>query len=99
MRVLLAREARLEFEATVRYYDRHVPGLGVQLRAEVREAVRRLQAWPLAFPMERGDIRRITLARFPYKLLYAIEPDCLYVIAVAHQHRKPDYWSGRSEQT
>jgi hypothetical protein len=52
----------------------------------------------LAFPVERGDIRRITLTRFPYKLLYSIEPDCLYVIAIAHQHRKPDYWVGRSEQ-
>lgn len=38
MRVLLAREARLEFEAAVRYYDRQLPGLGAQLREEIREA-------------------------------------------------------------
>lgn len=98
MRVLLAREARLEFEAAAHYYDQQLPGLGAQLREEIREAVRRLQIWPLAFPVERGDIRRVTLARFPYKLLYSIEPDCLYVIAIAHQHRKPDYWVGRSDE-
>jgi hypothetical protein len=96
MQLLIAPEARSEFEAAERYYNRQVSGLGAQLREEVREAMRRLQHWPLAFPVERGEIRRITLARFPYKLLYAIEPDCLYVIAVAHQHRKPDYWVGRS---
>ncbi len=98
MRVLLAHEARLEFEAAARYYDRQLPGLGTQLREEIREAARRLQSWPLAFPVERSDIRRITLTRFPYKLLYSIEPDCLYVIAIAHQHRKPDYWVGRSDE-
>lgn len=53
--------------------------------------------WPLAFPVEGGDIRRVAPARFPYKLLYAIEPDCLYVIGVAHQHRKRDYWIERSQ--
>lgn len=65
MRVLLAHEARLEFEAAARYYDRQLPGLGTQLREEIREAARRLQSWPLALRVERGDIRRITLTRFP----------------------------------
>jgi len=30
-----------------------------------------------------------------YELLYSIEKDHLFVIAVAHQHRKPDYWLER----
>lgn len=34
---------------------------------------------------------------FPYKLMYAVESDHIYVIAVAHQHRKPDYWTTRSD--
>ena len=53
--------------------------------------------WPLSSPIERGDIRRLVLTRFPYKLLYSIEPDHLYVLAVAHQHRRPSYWVGRSQ--
>ena len=35
------------------------------------------------------------LSRFPYKLLYSVEADHLYVIAVAHLHRAPDYWVDR----
>lgn len=97
MRLIVAPEARLEFEAAEHYYTQLLPALGAGLREEVRAALRRLRAWPLAFPVERGDIRRITLSRFPYKLLYAVEADHLYVIAIAHQHRKPDYWIGRSE--
>ena len=35
------------------------------------------------------------LSRFPYKLLYSIEPDSLFIIAVAHMHRAPYYWIDR----
>lgn len=96
MRLLLSPEAREEFEAAERYYGRQVPGLDARWREEIRGALRRLRAWPLAFPVERGDIRRLILSRFPYKLLYAVEADVIYVVAIAHQHRKPGYWAGRS---
>lgn len=96
MRVAFAPEARWEFEEAEQYYRLQLPGLEKQLREEVRSALRRLRTWPLAFPVERGDIRRVMLRRFPYKLLYSIEPDHLYIIAVAHQHRVPNYWIGRT---
>jgi len=35
------------------------------------------------------------LNKFPYKLLYSIEKDHVFIIAVAHLHRKPDYWIDR----
>jgi hypothetical protein len=65
------------------------------LRQELRNFLSRLSRTPLAFPVERGDIRRLILARFPYKLLYSIESDYIYVIAVAHRRRSPDYWIDR----
>jgi len=33
--------------------------------------------------------------KFPYKILYSVERDHLLVIAIAHQHRRPDYWIDR----
>ncbi|MEW6501172.1 MAG: hypothetical protein AB1456_06765 [Thermodesulfobacteriota bacterium] len=39
-------------------------------------------------------MRKTFVHRFPYKILYSIEPDHLFIIAIAHQHRKPDYWVG-----
>lgn len=97
MRVVFAPEAQLEFKEAEQYYRHQLPGLEDQLREEVRSALRRLRTWPLAFPVERGDIRRVLLRRFPYKLLYSIETDHLYIIAVAHQHRRPSYWYGRTK--
>ena len=84
MRVAFAPEARQEFEEAEEFYERQGPGLGARFRAEVRAAVTRIRAWPLSCPSERGDVRRLTLSRFPYKILYAVEADHIYVIAVAH---------------
>lgn len=95
MRILVSPEARDEYQDAVRYYEQQFPGLGARLTEELRAALRRMSSWPLAFSVERGDIRRVLLERFPYKILYSIEADHLYVIAIAHQHREPDYWSKR----
>jgi len=95
MRVIFSPEASQEFIEAEQYYDRQVPSLGERFRAEVRSALPRIGTWPLAYPVERGDIRRLTLSRFPYKLLYSVEADHIYIIAVAHHHREPTYWCGR----
>lgn len=95
MRVIFSPEARLEFEDAERYYDKQIEGLGSRFRAEVKAALSRMRAWPLSSPEERSGIRRLLLSRFSYKLLYSLENDHIYVIAVAHQHRQPDYWVGR----
>lgn len=96
MRIEFSAEARAEFRDGENYYERQVPGLGGRFRADVRDALKRMRHWPLAAPIERGVIRRMILSRFPYKLLYSVEADCIYIIAVAHLHRAPEYWIGRT---
>lgn len=95
MRLVFAPEARQEFLAAELYCNQQVAGLGAAWRDEVMAALRRIRRWPLACPVEHAEIRRLTLSRFPHKLLYAVEADHLYSIAIAHQHRQPDYWTRR----
>lgn len=38
---------------------------------------------------------RYVLDRFPYSVLYAVASDRVWVVAVAHQHRRPGYWQQR----
>jgi toxin ParE1/3/4 len=80
MRVVFSPEAHQEFEEAERYYERQVQGLGARFRTEVRSALPRIRAWPLSCPCESGEIRRMTLSRFPYKLLYSVEADHIYII-------------------
>jgi mRNA-degrading endonuclease RelE of RelBE toxin-antitoxin system len=40
-------------------------------------------------------VRRCRLRRFPYGLIYAIDEGDILIVAVAHTHRRPDYWRDR----
>ena len=97
MRVIFTRIARRELEDAVRYYELEYSGLGHRFKEEVRNAALRIAEYPQAWSIERGDVRKCLLHKFPYKLMYSVEEDHIIVIAVAHQHRKPDYWVGRNE--
>lgn len=97
MRVIFISFARQELEDAVRYYELEYSGLGSKFKEEVRKAVLRIAAYPQAWSIERGDVRKCLLHRFPYKLLYSVEEDHILVIAIAHQHQRPGYWVGRDE--
>lgn len=97
MHVIFTRIARRELEAAVRYYELEYSGLGRGFKEEVRKAASRIAEYPQAWSIERGDVRKCLLHKFPYKLMYSVEEDHILVIAVAHEHRKPDYWVSRDE--
>ena len=97
MRVIFTRIARQELEDAARYYELEYSGLGRRFKEEVRKAALRIAEYPKAWSIERGEVRKCLLHKFPYKLMYSVEEDHIIVIAVAHQHRKPDYWVGRDE--
>jgi plasmid stabilization system protein ParE len=97
MKVTFTKFAKQELEDAVAFYELEYPGLGKKLKEEVRKSIIRIIEYPKAWSIERGDVRKCLLHKFPYKILYAIEKDHIVVIAVAHQHRKPDYWVEREE--
>ncbi|MBU1775437.1 MAG: type II toxin-antitoxin system RelE/ParE family toxin, partial [Gammaproteobacteria bacterium] len=39
--------------------------------------------------------RRVIVRRFPYSVVYRAKGEHIYIIAVAHQRRHPNYWSDR----
>ena len=95
MEVIFSELAIQELDDAARFYEMEFEGLGERFRKEVEKAVLRISEYPEAWSVERGEIRKCVLHKFPYKILYSIEGDHIFVIAVAHQHRKPDYWIER----
>jgi len=92
MRVIFSKYAKQELDDSVFYYELEYPGLGERFKEEVKRSVLRIIEYPEAWSIERGDVRKALLHKFPYKLLYSIEKDHIFIIAIAHQHRRPDYW-------
>ncbi len=96
MKVIFSKYAKQELDDATRYYKLEHPWLGRRFREEIRKAAKRISEYPEAWPVEQGDVRKCILHKFPYKLLYSIEDDHIFIIAVAHLHRKPDYWIERN---
>lgn len=89
--------ADAEVIKAARFYELRSPGLGFVFVAEIQRAETQIAENPEASPTIRGDIRRKLLRRFPYGLMYAVETDCIRVVAVAHSKRRPYYWWNRTE--
>lgn len=97
MKIIFSRLAKQELDDAFHYYELEYQGLGKRFQEEVRKAALRITGYPEAWSIERGGIRKCLLHKFPYKLLYSIEKDHIFIAAVAHQHRKPDYWIDTDE--
>lgn len=92
MKIIFSKYAKLEFEDAAHFYELEFEGLGRKFKEEVKKAAIRISEYPKAWSVERGDVRKCLLHKFPYKLLYSIEEDHIFIIAIAHYHRKPNYW-------
>ncbi|CAN5325983.1 hypothetical protein BH23BAC3_BH23BAC3_29580 [soil metagenome] len=95
MYVKFSKYAVLELDDAVEYYNQELPGLGNRFKQHVRDSAQRILEYPTSWSVEKGDIRKYLMHKFPYKLLYSIEEDHIFIIAVAHQHRRPEYWIDR----
>ncbi|MGH7574198.1 MAG: type II toxin-antitoxin system RelE/ParE family toxin [Longimicrobiales bacterium] len=84
-----------DLDEAVDYYASRVPGLGAAFHAEVKRTEALAARHPEAGSPLGSDVRRWLLDRFPYGLIYAVERDRLYVLAVAHLRRRPRYWADR----
>lgn len=97
-RLVFLPEAEDELSAAVEWYESKRTGLGIELMAEVDEALTEIGERPEAWPLWRDDrtYRKRVLARFPYVIFYElIGADRVEVVSVAHSSRKPGYWVER----
>ena len=85
--------AEREIETTARWYEAREPGLGEGFIVELLRAPDDIEAQPEAFPVLAGAYRRKLLDRFPYAVIYKVAPRRVYVRAVAHGRRRPEYWN------
>lgn len=86
-----------EFFAALQFYrDNQSENVASDLEAELRRCVDLLLFNPEMAPrFGHKNARGKVLRRFPYTVVYGIEPDLIYILAVAHQSRRPGYWMDR----
>jgi plasmid stabilization system protein ParE len=86
-------------EADVRdaafWYESSREGLGAEFTLELDALYERIAQNPRQFPAIEEETRRALLRRFPYAVYFVIGDDVPVIIAVLHQHRRPDAWRER----
>lgn len=96
MRLIYHPEAETEVIEAARHYEEEVSGLGVRFLAEWDRAIEIILEAPTRWPRVEDEIRRYTMARFPYGIYYRIEEDWVRVLVAKHHSRHPEYWLHRA---
>lgn len=94
-KISIHETADIEINEAADFYDLISPGLGSVFIEEVQRAMESIYQFPDAAPPVRGQVRKKLLHKFPYSLIYSVRPEEIRILAVAHQKRRPFYWSHR----
>lgn len=89
-------EAEVEFIQATEYYRNISPELSRKFIDAFYEVIADINLFPeMAVQIHPIGVRRISMKKFPYNLLYILDPDAIFIIALAHHNRHPDYWLHR----
>jgi toxin ParE1/3/4 len=94
----LDAEARHELDEAIGFFESQRPGRGIDFLEAVYDDIALLVEYPLAGRMRRDRFRSFVMAKWPYKIIYAVKDDVVVVSAIAHHKRRPNYWRKRARR-
>ena len=95
MKLIVLPQAADEFEDAVAHYDDKQAGLGQRFRDEVDQHIRWIVGHADVPRLRPGGYRRVNFKVFPHYVAYLRIGDTLWILAIAHGHREPEYWIDR----
>ncbi len=95
MKIDFLPETRRELFEAAEQYETKEPELGVRLRNEVSHVLERILSDPLLWRERQGGYRRVNCPVFPYYVAYVLRGETILIVAIAHGHRKPEFWRDR----
>jgi plasmid stabilization system protein ParE len=97
MTIIVLPEAADEFEDAAVYYGDRQSGLGQRFRDEVDHYIRWIAEHAEIPRLRPGGYRRVNLKVFPHYIVYVQLAGTIWVLAIAHAHREPEYWIDRKQ--
>jgi hypothetical protein len=99
-RVQFENEADAEYRQAGRRYEGRRTGLGIEFFDAVDATIRKIVDFPrvgVLVPRVPRDlpVRRLAVTRFPYHVVYVETSEAFRILAIAHDRRKPGYWTSR----
>ena len=94
-RVAYHRLAAAELIESARFYDQRRPRLGDEFLSAVEAVQELIGTQPQLGRRGLLDTFSFRTRRFPYRIVYELQPDRIWIVAVAHLSRRPGYWARR----
>jgi len=96
----LHQRALDEIREAASWYEARSNGLGTRFVATVREVLESLESNPNQFATletlsPEFPIRRALVSDFPYLVIFELFDQEVFVYAVSHASRRPNYWRRR----
>lgn len=82
-------EAKQELAEATNWYEEKSKGLGDKFIDYFLEAIDYLEKRPFDFPKIEGEYRQVVLNTFPYVIIFKVEANHVFIIAVFHTSRNP----------
>jgi len=87
--------AERELTDAAAYYHNSSPGLGNSFVDDVERSITQIEEYPESGYLLNRAVRRVLLRRFPYAVMYSVNPGEIRILAIANLKRRPFYWQGR----
>ncbi|MEA5535078.1 type II toxin-antitoxin system RelE/ParE family toxin [Crocosphaera sp. XPORK-15E] len=95
--IIIHDKAKQELDHAISYYEKQKQGLGLDFLSEVEKALEKVRINPnIGSPYSIKDLRYYVIRRFPFKIFYTEFEGLIWIIAIAHAKRKPNYWKKRT---
>ena len=91
-------EADQEYLSSLAWYKERSLTAALDFESEFERAVSAIAEAPERWPIYFSRCRRYVLHQFPFSIVYRSLEKEIYVLAVAHGHRRPGYWRKRLRQ-
>jgi plasmid stabilization system protein ParE len=95
MRIVVLPQAGDEFDDAAAFYEDKQAGLGRRFRDEVHRHIRWIAEHAEIPRLRSGGYRRVNLKVFPHYIAYVRTDETIWILAIAHPHREPEYWIDR----
>jgi plasmid stabilization system protein ParE len=93
--VILHPEAEREYLTSLEWYLQRSPTAAANFADEIERAIEMIVQTPERWPAYYTVCKRYVLRQFPFSIIYRVFPSRVFVLAVAHGHRRPGYWRKR----
>lgn len=92
MKAVLHPLVHTDIAEAMEFYEREGDlKLAVDFFLEAEKAIKTVRERPASFLKHNAHLRRAQVHRFPFHLLFSIEPSYVFVLVFRHDRRHPDF--------